>query len=156
MTTTRARNPMNYWRMRSGSERKRRRSLLRLLAEGRAERMGGIDPDDPEFAREELQFLQREGEILVVGMAVDIGIELRGKEIAVDHVAFQLGHVDAVGGKTAHRLVERGGQVAHPEYKSGNQRPRSLLAQSASRASTTKRVVLWVSSSISSARISRP
>ena len=101
--------------------------LVRLLAERRAERMAGIDPDDAEFAREEFQLLQREGEVLVVGMAVDIGIELRGEEIAVDHVAFQLGHVDAVGGKAAHRLVERGGQVAHPENESGDQRPRALL-----------------------------
>ena len=68
----------------------------------------GIDADDAKFAREEFQFLQREGEPLVLGMAVDVGIELRGEEIAVDHVAFELGHVDAVGGKTAHRLVERG------------------------------------------------
>ena len=36
--------------------------LLRLLAERRAERMAGIDADDAEFAREEFQFLQREGE----------------------------------------------------------------------------------------------
>ena len=87
----------------------------------------GIDADDAEFAREEFQFLQRKGEALVVGMAVDVGIELRGEEIAVDHVAFELGHVDAVGGEAAHRLVERGGQVAHPENKSGDQRPRALL-----------------------------
>ena len=49
------------------------------------------------------------------------------KKFAVDHVAFQLGHVDAVGGKAAERLVERGGQVAHPENKSGDQRPRALF-----------------------------
>ena len=79
-----------------------------------------------EFAREELQLLQRKRQVLVLGMAIDVGIELGGEEITVDHVAFQLGHVDAVGGKAAHRLVERGGQVAHPEDKSGDQRPRPL------------------------------
>jgi hypothetical protein len=63
----------------------------------------------------------------VLGMPVDIGIELRRKELAVDHVAFQLGHVDAVGGKAAERLVERGGQIAHPKDKSGDQRARALL-----------------------------
>src|SRR4030088_2354202 len=94
-------------------------SLL-LLAERGAERMAGIDPDNPEFAREEFQFLQCKGEIPILGMAVDVGVELRGEEIAVDHVAFQLRHVDAVGRKSAHRLVERGGQVAYPENKSGD------------------------------------
>ena len=60
-------------------------------------------------------------------MAVDIGVELRGGEIAVDHVAFQLGHVDAVGGEAAERLVERGRKVAHPENKSRHQRPGALF-----------------------------
>src|SRR6516225_1138456 len=100
---------------------------LQLLAERRAERMARIDADDAEFAREEFQLLQREGEPLVVGMAVDIGVKLRGEEIAVDHVALELGHVDAVGGKAAERLVERGRQIAHPKNKSCDQRPRILL-----------------------------
>ena len=43
-----------------------RRDTL-LLAERRAEGMAGIDADDAEFAREELQFLQREGEALSSG-----------------------------------------------------------------------------------------
>src|ERR1700757_2608439 len=108
MTMMRAGNPTACWRMRSGSGRKGRRDLFGFLAERRTERMGRIDPDNPEFAREEFQFLQRESEILVIGMAIDVGIEFRGEEIAVDHVAFQLGHVDAIGSKTAQRLVERG------------------------------------------------
>src|SRR6202789_810107 len=103
-----------------------RGSVLRL-AEGGAERMGRIDADDAEFAGEEFQLLQRKGEVPVVRMAVDIGVELRGKEIAVDHVAFELGHVDAVGGKAAHRLVERRREVAHAENKSGDQRRRALF-----------------------------
>jgi hypothetical protein len=37
--------------------------------------------------REKLQFFQRKGKVLVVGMAVDIGIELRREEIAFHHVA---------------------------------------------------------------------
>src|ERR1700682_901713 len=101
------------------AKRARARASIQRLAERRAERMAGIDPDNAEFAREEFQFLQRKGKVLVLGMAIDVGVELRGEEIAVDHVAFQLGHVDAVGGKTPHRLVERGRQVAHPENKSG-------------------------------------
>jgi hypothetical protein len=44
--------------------------------------------------------------------ALDVAIELYRKELAVDHVAFQLSHVDAVGGKAAKRLVERSRQVA--------------------------------------------
>src|SRR2546421_10682578 len=101
--------------------------LLRLLAERLPERMPGIDADDTKLAREELQFLQRKSEALVLGMAVDVGIELRGGEFAVDHVAFQFRHVDAVGGETAERLVERGRQVAYPENKSGDQRSRALF-----------------------------
>ncbi len=45
-------------------------------------------------------------------MAVDFGQELGGGEAAVDHVAFQLGHVDAVGGEAAEGFVEGGGDVA--------------------------------------------
>src|SRR5205807_4975396 len=104
-----------------------RHSSVPLLAERRPKRMAGIDADDAEFAREEFQFLQRKGEPPVIGMAVDVGIELRGEEIAVDHVALELGHVDAVGGKAAECLVERGGKVAHPEYKARDQRRRSLF-----------------------------
>src|SRR6202011_6173692 len=111
-----------------------RNSSYGLLADGfglgngaGAEQITGIEPDNAEFAREEFQFLQREGEVLVLGMAIDVGVELRGEEIAVDHVAFQLRHVDAVGGEAAHCLVERGGKVAHPENKRGDQRPRSLF-----------------------------
>src|SRR6185312_16315271 len=90
-----------------GLSRKDLRSL-HLFAERRAEGMAGIDADDAEFAREEFQLFERKGQRLVVGMAVDIRIELCGEEVAVDHVAFELGHVDAVGGKAAERLVERG------------------------------------------------
>src|ERR1700732_2319012 len=126
----RARNLTACSRMRLDWGRKRRlreAASLRLLAKCRPERMTGIDTDDAEFAREELQLFQRESEVLVVGMAVDIGVELRGEEVAVDHVAFELGHVDAVGGEAPQRLVKRGGEVAHPENKSGDEWPRSLF-----------------------------
>ena len=39
---------------------------------------------------------------------------------SVFHVAFQLGHVDAVGRKAAHGLVERRRQVADPEHEAGD------------------------------------
>src|SRR3954454_12079235 len=68
-------------------------SSIPIAAKGRAKRVAGIDADQAEFARKEFQFLQREGEALVVGMAVDVGIKLRGKKFAVDHVALELGHV---------------------------------------------------------------
>ena len=95
---------------------------IRLLAERNAEWMRGIDADDAQFLREEFQFFQREGKIPVVRVAIDVGVELRRKEISLDHVAFQLGHVDAVGRKPAHRLVERGGKVADAEDKRRHQR----------------------------------
>src|SRR3954462_13771510 len=82
------------------------RSLFRPLAERFAEGLRGVDADDAEFAREEFQLLQRKGKALVIWMAVDIGVKLRRRKLAVDHVAFQLRHVDAVGGKAAQRLVE--------------------------------------------------
>ena len=43
--------------------------------------------------------------------------------MAVDHVALQLGHVDAVGGEAAERLVERGRQVADVEDERRDDRP---------------------------------
>src|SRR4051794_9025409 len=70
--------------------------------EGFAERMGRIDAEDRQLLGEKRQLLQREHQPAVVGMTFDVGIELRGEEIALDHVAFELGHVDAVGGETAH------------------------------------------------------
>src|SRR5881397_3755893 len=90
---------------------------LHLLSERGAERMCRIDPEDLELLGEERQLLERERERAVVGMAFDVGVELRGEEIAFDHVALELGHVETVGGKTAERLVERGRNVAYPEHE---------------------------------------
>src|SRR5258708_39855750 len=82
--------------------------LVLLFLERVAERMRRIDAEDGQFLGEEGEFLKREHQRAVVGMALDVGIELRGEEIATDHVALELGHVDAVGGEAAQRLVERG------------------------------------------------
>src|SRR5438270_11509387 len=90
----------------SSAMRDARHSSFRFRAESRAERMNGIDADDPEFTGEEFELLQRKRQVAVLRMAVDIGVKLGGEEIAVHHVALQLGHVDAVGGEPAHGLIE--------------------------------------------------
>src|ERR1700719_356057 len=56
-------------------------------------------------------------------MALDVGIELGRRERPLQHVAFELGHVDAVGGEAAKRLVERGRDVAHLEHERCQYRP---------------------------------
>ena len=90
-------------------------------------------------------------------MAVDVGEEARRGEFAVDHVAFELGHVDAIGGEAAERLVERRRHVAHAEDEGRHGRGRGSAAPIALVFdSTTKRVVLCASSSTFSARMSRP
>ena len=53
-------------------------------------------------------------------MAFGVDIELRRREAAIDQIGFQLGQVDAVGGETAERLVERGGHAADPEDGGGH------------------------------------
>ena len=56
-------------------------------------------------------------------MAVDVGEKLRRGELAVDHVAFELRHVDAVCGEAAKRLVKRGRHVAYSKNKSRDHGP---------------------------------
>src|SRR3546814_20140226 len=51
----------------------------------------------------------------LLGMALDIDVELRRHEVAPHHVGFQLGHVDAVRRESPERLVERRRHVAHVE-----------------------------------------
>src|SRR4051812_940134 len=63
-------------------------STLHFL-EGFAKRMRRIDAEDRQLLGEERKLLQREHEAAVVGVALDIGIELRGEEVALDHVAFE-------------------------------------------------------------------
>jgi len=47
---------------------------------------------------------ERQPDRPVIGMAVDLGVELGDDEIA-RNVTLELGHVDAVGGESAERLV---------------------------------------------------
>src|SRR3982750_400305 len=79
------------------------RSIL-LFLKGRAKRVRRIDAKNLELAREELQLFHRKGEPPIVRVALDIGVEHGGEEIALDHVAFELGHVHAVGGEATHRF----------------------------------------------------
>jgi hypothetical protein len=53
-------------------------------------------------------------------VTLDIGVELGGEEMPADLVGLKLGHVDAVGGKSAQRLVERRRDVAHPKQECGD------------------------------------
>lgn len=48
-------------------------------------------------------------------MAFGVEVELCGDEASLDEVAFQFRDVDAVGGESSQRLVERGGDAAHAE-----------------------------------------
>ncbi len=59
----------------------------------------------------------------LVGVALDVGVELRRGEGAAEHVALELGHVDAVGREAAHRLVERRRDVADAEDEGGQRLP---------------------------------
>src|SRR5205814_8187355 len=94
-----------------------RKNLLDRLVKRLAEGMCRIDTKNLHLLRIERQLLEREHELAILRMAFHVGVELGGEEIALDHVAFELGHVDAVGRKTAERLVERGRDVAHTEQK---------------------------------------
>ncbi len=53
-------------------------------------------------------------------MALDVCHEHGGGEFVAHHVAFQPGHVDAVGGEAPQGLVQRGGHVADPEDEAGD------------------------------------
>src|SRR5688572_3763924 len=78
-----------------------------------------IDAEDAEIVGEETEFLEGVDDAGIGGVTLDIGIELRRGEGAADHVAFELGHVDGIGGETAHGLVERGRHVADAEDEGG-------------------------------------
>ena len=68
----------------------------------------------------EAQFLQCAVDGWVARCAFDIGEEFGcGKACAV-LIAFQLGHVDAVGREAAHRLVQSGGDVLHLKNQRGH------------------------------------
>src|SRR5215467_3531970 len=84
-------------------------------SQGVAERVGRVNAENLQRTRlaEKREFFERKLETGVVRMAFDVGIELGRRECALQHVAFELGHIDAVGGKAAERLVERRRDVAH-------------------------------------------
>ena len=82
--------------------------------------MRGIDAEDRHFGGEEGEFLKREFQAAIVGVAVDVRKKLRRRELAFQHVAFELRHVDAVGGETAERLVERRRYVPHAKHEAGD------------------------------------
>ena len=79
--------------------------------------MGRVRAQDPDLVGEELQLLEGERQPAVGGVAVDVGVELRGREVPVEHVALELGHVDAVRREAAEGLVERRRHVAHAEHE---------------------------------------
>ena len=82
--------------------------------------MCGIDAQHRQFLGEEGKFFKREHERTIVWMSLDVRIELRGEEIAANHIAFEFGHVHAVGSEPSERLVERSRHVTHPEHKGRN------------------------------------
>src|SRR3954464_11071768 len=85
--------------------------------EGPPERVRRIDAQDLHFLGVERKLLEREDQVALFGVALDIRVELGGEESAINHVALELGHVDAVGGETAKRLVNRRLYVTHPKQE---------------------------------------
>src|SRR5436189_832501 len=84
--------------------------------------MSGIDAENLHLLGVEREFLEREYQVAMLGMSLDIRIELRGEEVALNHVAFQLAHVDAIGREATESLVQRGRHIAHPEHERGDRR----------------------------------
>src|SRR5262245_47648266 len=78
------------------------RRLPALAPEG----MDGEASERFELLREELEFLQSQRKPALLRMALDLGVELRLLEMWSREIAFELHDVDAVGGKSAQRLVE--------------------------------------------------
>src|SRR3546814_10392154 len=66
----------------------------------------GIGPQHSHPFRMELQFLQRAVHRRITGLTFDVGIKFRGREAGSALITFQLGHVDAVRRKAAHRRSE--------------------------------------------------
>src|SRR3546814_2833030 len=60
----------------------------------------------------ESQLVERIVDRWIARLADDIGVEFGRREAAAALIAFELGHVDAVGREAAERLVERGGRSA--------------------------------------------
>ena len=85
--------------------------------------MGVIGAEDFHLAGIVVEVLEGQLHMGLIGVPLDIGVELGLGELAVDHEAFQPRHVDAVGGEAAQRLVDGGGHVAHVKDKTGDDRP---------------------------------
>src|SRR5215831_10604345 len=79
--------------------------------------MRGVDAEDLHLAGEEAELVERELYRPVLRMALDVGVELCRRETAAQHVALELGHVDAVGGEAAERLVKRRRHVPYPKHE---------------------------------------
>ena len=111
-----------------GSSRARPRRRVPALA---AERVGREAAEHLELVLlgEELELLERQMQAALLGMALDLGIELRLLEARAGQVALELDDVDAVGGEAAQRLVER----RRPRSARGTGTP-SCRARCASRA----------------------
>ena len=58
--------------------------------------------------------------VCIIWMAINIRVELCCGEGAINHVAFEFGHVDAIGGKAAHGLIERSRNIADLKDKTGD------------------------------------
>src|SRR6185437_16248054 len=95
------------------------RELRRLLAK----RTGRIRAENFRLRREERQFLERQLNGAIDGMAVDVGKEHRGVERTFFLIAFELRHIDAVRREAAKRFVERRRKVADAENEGGDDRP---------------------------------
>src|SRR5262249_41994595 len=78
-----------------------------------ARRRRRIDPEDAALPGEETELLQSETHAALVGMAVDVSIELRDGEGSVDDVALELGDVDPISSEAAQRLVESRRHASH-------------------------------------------
>jgi hypothetical protein len=71
-----------------------------------------------DLAGKEPELFKRSLNRRLIGMTLNLSVELGGVEGAADLVALKLCHIDAICGKTAHRLVQRSRYVADPEYES--------------------------------------
>src|SRR5689334_24981976 len=102
--------------MTSSSSRSRAGRRVPALA---AERMGREGAQHLELALlgEEVELLERQLQAALLGMALDLGVELRLLEMRAAEIAFQLDDVDAVGGEAAQRLVERRRHALHAEQE---------------------------------------
>src|SRR6185436_11652450 len=94
-----------------------------------AERMGrkGAEHLELTLFREERQLLQRQLQAALLGMALDLGIELRLLEMRAAEIALELDDVDAVGGEAAERLVERRRHALHPEQERRHAAHRAMV-----------------------------